>query len=162
MEHAVSLSTRRVASVSVAALLVAATASGCQAGFDAYTSQPYAPSNGSIANAGDLRVRNVVVVQSSDGGQSELYATFVNNGTSPDALVTASIAGFGTIPLGSGPIAIPALGAVDLGPSGYRMFVDGLKARIGDVVTVTFQFGKAGDVHLSALVMTSTGLVSGG
>jgi copper(I)-binding protein len=162
MEHAVSRSTRTVASVSAAALLVAATVSGCQAGFDAFTSRSYAPSNGSVASLGDLRIRNVVIVQSADGGQSELYATVVNNGTSPDTLVTASISGFGTVPLSSGPITIPPLGVVDLGPNGYRTFVDGLKYPVGDVVTVTLRFEIAGDVHLSALIMTAEGLVSGG
>jgi copper(I)-binding protein len=158
----VSRSTRRVASVAFAALFVGATASGCAAGFNATTNQPYAPSNGSVTTIGDLRVTNVVIVQSTDGGLSELYASFINNGTSPDALVAVSLAGLGTVALPDGPITIPANTKVDLGPDGTRLFIDNLKLIAGDVTTVTFRFAGAGDTHLNALIMTEQGLVSGG
>jgi hypothetical protein len=160
--HAVSRSTRRVASFSAAALLVGATVSGCAAGFDAFTNQPYTPSNGSVASVGDIRVRNVVLVQSTDGGLSELYASFVNVGANPDTVVGVNIARFGDLPLTDGPITIPPFTKVDVGPNGFRLFANGLKLKPGEIATVTFRFATAGNTYLSALLMTPSGLVSGG
>lgn len=157
-----SRSTRRAGLVAAAALLVGATVGGCQAGFDAFTSQPFAPSNGSVASAGDMRIRNTVVVRSDDGTQSQIYASFINMGGSPDTLTGVSIAGVGTVPLDGGSITVPAAAKVDLGPGGYQVFANNLTQGPGDVVTVTFRFEQAGEVHLSALIMTAQSLVSGG
>ena len=155
-------STRRAALLAAAALLSGATVSGCQAGFDAFTNQPFAPSNGSVASAGDLRIRNVVIVRSDDGTQSQVYASFVSIGTSPDTLTGVSIGGLGTVALDGGSITVPAGAKVDLGPGGYQVFANNLTQGLGDVATVTFQFQHAGEVHLSALIMTAQSLVSGG
>ena len=119
-----SRSTRRAASVAVAALLVGATASGCQAGFDAFTNRPYAPSNGSVASKGDMRVRNTVLVQAADASGTQVYASFVNNGSAPDTLVGISLSGVGAVALTDGPITVPAGSKVDLGPTGYRVFAN--------------------------------------
>jgi hypothetical protein len=173
----VSRSTRRVASVVVTALFVGLTATGCAAGFNATTNQPYAPSNGSVAQIGNLRIRNVVIVQSADGGLSELYATIVSiggdadgNGTvggtdvppAPDSLTGISVTGAATATIPGGEITIPPGAAVVLGPSGSHVFLDSFTRKQGEIATVTFSFATAGTVSLSALVMNATSLVSGG
>ena len=157
-----SRSPRRVASVAVAALALGASISGCAAGFDATTSRSYAPSNGSVASVGDIRIRNVVLVQSVDGRLTEVYATFVDNGNTADQVTGIRIAAAGEVKLPNGPITVPAMGKVDLGPSGERVFADGLTLVLGHVYTITFSLAHAGEAHLSALVMTSDSLVNGG
>ena len=103
-----------------------------------------------------------MVVRSDDGTQSQIYASFINMGGSPDTLTGVSIAGVGTVPLDGGSITVPAAAKVDLGPGGYQVFANNLTQGPGDVVTVTFRFEQAGEVHLSALIMTAQSLVSGG
>ena len=157
-----SRSPRRVASVAVAALAIAASITGCGAGFDATTSRSYAPSNGSVASIGDIRIRNVVLVQSVDGRLTEVYAAFVNDGNAADQLTGIRIATAGEVKLPSGPVTVPAMGGVNLGPSGTRVFADGLTLVLGHVYTITLSLAHAGEAHLSALVMTSDSLVNGG
>ena len=43
-------------------LLAPRCSTGCAAGFDATSIKPYAPSDGILANSGDLRVLNTLVV----------------------------------------------------------------------------------------------------
>ena len=50
--------TRRFASVALTAIVAAVSLTGCAAGFNATTNQPYAPSNGSVAQIGNLRIRS--------------------------------------------------------------------------------------------------------
>jgi hypothetical protein len=173
----VSRSARRVASVAVMAILVGLGASGCAAGFNATTGQPYIPSNGSIASIGDLRIRNVVIVQSVDGGLSEVYASFVNIGggpdgygtvagtavsNAPDSLTGISVTGASAIAIPGGSITLPPNSKVDLGPDGTRIFLSNFTVKRGEIANVTFNFAVAGTVTVSALVMTATALVSGG
>ena len=172
-----SRSTRRVALVAVTAVVVGLGASGCAAGFNANTMKAYAPSNGSVASLGNLRIRNVVVVQSQDGGLNELYATVVSigggpdgNGTvagtdvspAPDSLTGISVTGAAPVNIPAGAITIAPGAKVDLGPSGTRVFLDNFTIKRGNIASVTFTFATAGTVTLSALVMTETALVSGG
>jgi hypothetical protein len=174
---AVSRSARRVALVALTAILVGLGASGCAAGFNANTAKPYAPSNGSVASIGNLRIRNVVVVQSLDGGLSELYATVVSIGggpdgygtvagtdvsPAPDTLTGISVAGASPVSIPGGSITIPPGAKIDLGPSGTHVFLDNFTVRRGEIASVTLTFATAGTVTLSALVMTATALVSGG
>ena len=172
-----SRSVRRVASVAVMAILVGLGASGCATGFNATTSEPYAPSNGSIASIGDLRIRNVVIVQSPDGGLSEVYAAIVSIGGAtdgygtvsgvsvnplPDSLTGLSVTGAAPISIPGGSITIPPGQRVDLGPDGTRIFLTSFTVKRGQVADVTFNFALAGTVTVNALVMTEQQLVSGG
>jgi hypothetical protein len=176
----VSRSTRRLTSArsSIAGvLLVGVSVSGCAAGFNATTSKPFAPSNGSVASVGDLRIRNVVIVEADDGSTTELYTAMINiggeadgNGTvagssfeaPTDHLTSVTIVGAPSVALPAGPVAVPPNSRVDLGPDGTQVFLTGFKPPVGHVATVTFRFAIAGTVSVSALVMTKTGLVSGG
>jgi hypothetical protein len=173
----VSRSTRRFASVAISAIVVAVSVTGCAAGFNATTNQPYAPSNGSVAQIGNLRIRNVVIVQSVDGGLSQLYATIVSigggadgNGTvgglptsaEPDSLTGITVTGAGAVAIPGGQITIPPGTAVALGPNGSHIFLDSFTRKQGEIATVTLSFATAGTVSLSALVMNDTSLVSGG
>ena len=172
-----SRSVRRVASVAVMAILLGLGASGCAAGFNATTGQPYAPSNGSIASIGDLRIRNVVIVQSPDGGLNEVYAAIVSIGGAtdgygtvsgvsvdplPDRLTGLAVSGAAAISIPGGSITIPPGQRVDLGPDGTRIFLSNFTVKRGDIAYVTFNFAIAGTVTVSALVMTEQQLVSGG
>ena len=172
-----SRSSRRVALVAVSAILVGLGASGCAAGFDASTSQPYAPSNGSVASVGNLRIRDVVIVTSPGGAAPELYAYVVSIGggldgngavsgidvsPAPDTLTGISVTGASPVVIPGGPITIPPGGKVDLGPAGTRIFLDNLTVNRGDLAAVTFSFATAGSATVSALVMTEAELVGGG
>ncbi len=172
-----SRSTRRFASVALLTIVVAVSVTGCAAGFNASTSKPFAPSNGSVAQIGNLRIRNVVIVQSVDGGHSELYTTIVSigggadgNGTvsgattspEPDSLTGISVTGAGAVAIPGGQITIPPGAAVVLGPNGTHIVLDSFTRKQGEVATVTLSFATAGTVSLSALVMNDTSLVSGG
>ncbi len=174
---AVSRSARRVALVAVTAVLVGLGASGCAAGFNATTSKPYAPSNGSVASIGNLRIRNVVIVQSPDGSQSQLYASVVSIGggpdgygtvagtdvsPAPDALTGIAVTGAAPVAIPGGSITIPPGTKIDLGPSGTQIILNNFTVKLGDIANVTLSFATAGTVTVSALVMTPTGLVSGG
>jgi hypothetical protein len=173
----VSRSTRRLASATAGVLLVGVSVTGCAAGFNATTNAPYAPSNGSVAQVGDLRIRNVVIVEADDGSTTELYTAIVNiggeidgNGTlagsnyvaPTDHLTGVTIVGAPSVTLPGGPIALPPNTRVDLSPDGNQLFLTGFTPPVGHVTTVTFHFAIAGTVSVNALVMTQTSLVSGG
>lgn|GEM_PF-2138274 len=172
-----SRSRARAALVAVVSILVVVGVSGCAAGFDASTSQPYAPSNGSVASIGDLRVRDVVIVTSPGGAAPELYAYLVSIGGGPDgygtvegqtvaplpdSLTGITVSGASTVVVPGAPIPIPPGGTVNLGPSGTRIFLDNFTVKQGDLAEVTFSFARAGTATVSALVMSEAELVGGG
>jgi hypothetical protein len=158
-------------------VFVGVVSSGCAAGFDASTNKPYAPSNGSIAQIANLRIRNVVIVQSQDGGLSELYASITSIGgaadgygtvaglpvdAQPDTLTGIKVSGGGSVSIPGGTVTVAPGQRVDFGPTGTTLFVDGLTAKQGEIATVTFSFATAGSVAVDALVMSNTSLVNGG
>ena len=76
---------RRTALAGAAATL-SIVLTACGASFNAQTSQPYQPAEGTNADSGSIAVRNALVLASEDG-KGELHAVIVNNGESDDKLV---------------------------------------------------------------------------
>ncbi|MFK4084331.1 hypothetical protein ACI2LF_09505 [Kribbella sp. NPDC020789] len=89
-----SRSVRRAALAGAAATLSIVLAA-CGASFDAQTSQPYQPAEGTNASSGGIAVRNLLVLSTEDG-KGELHGVVVNNGTSTDTLVSVTQAAPGT------------------------------------------------------------------
>jgi hypothetical protein len=158
----VSRRTRRAALLAVAAILTAASASGCAVGLGATMAERYAPGNGSIVTVGPIQVNNLVIVDSDDGGVAELYAAFVNNGNVPDELTGITVVGGGPVTIPNGGIIVPPFTNVSLGPDFYRVFIPDLKPTLGQVTTVTLHFRDSGSASASALITTPGNLIAGG
>jgi len=84
----ITLSSRSVrrAALAGAAATLSIVLTACGASFNAQTSQPYQPAEGTNADSGSIAVRNALVLASEDG-KGELHAVIVNNGESDDKLV---------------------------------------------------------------------------
>jgi len=154
----VSRSTVRTATALAGALLALGSLSGCAAGFNAATNKPYTPTNGSIVNVGKMAVRSVVVVGNENGsGQADLIAVFVNTGQVPDALTGITVQGADPVTVPGGTLNLP------IGPDQpNRVLLEKLQATPGQLVKIVMTFRDAGTAEVTALVMTPTGLVSGG
>ena len=81
---------RRTALAGATVALSVAVAA-CGAGFDAQTTKPYQPAEGTNAHSGVDRVRNLLVLASEDG-KGELHGAFVNYRPSDDKLVSIAAA----------------------------------------------------------------------
>ena len=101
------------------------------------------------------------------GANGAVYATIRNEGSSDDALVSATSGSAQKVELhevkneagvmAMRPIeklAVPAGGAVELKPGGYHIMLLGLKQELkpGDTVPVTLSFQKAAPVTINATV----------
>jgi hypothetical protein len=164
--------TRRTALAAAAATLsIALTA--CGASFDAATSQPYQPAEGTNADSGSIAVRNMLVLATEDG-KGELHSVIVNNGDTDDTLVKIEQAPAGTpdgqaggdqpgevtfgnvhtldLKAGTSTILPPATGQESGGQNGGPITVTGGKP--GQMVNVTITFGKAAPITTYIPVLT--------
>ncbi|TCO33268.1 hypothetical protein EV652_103267 [Kribbella steppae] len=173
----ITLSSRSVrrAALAGAAATLSIVLTACGASFNAQTSQPYQPAEGTNADSGSIAVRNVLVLASEDG-KGELHAVIVNNGGSDDTLVGIEQAPpetedgqaggdqptevtFGNVkPLdlkaGTSTVLPPATGAeAESGEaSGEPITVTGAKP--GQMVNVVITFGEAGPITAYVPVLT--------
>lgn len=85
---------RRTALAGAAATLSIALAA-CSASFSAPTLQPYQAAEGTNVDSGQLKVRNMLVLADADG-KGELHSVIVNDGDTPDTLVSIKQAAPGT------------------------------------------------------------------
>ena len=85
---------RRTALAGAAATLSIAL-SACSASFDAPTLQPYQAAEGTNADSGSVKVRNMLVLADADG-KGELHTVIVNDGAEDDTLVKIAQAPAGT------------------------------------------------------------------
>jgi hypothetical protein len=150
--------TRRVRVLPTAAAAVAAVSllAGCSAGFEATSIKPYAPSDGVLANTGQLRILNALVVASPDITTGVVSAVIVNRGghadrltglTSPDG--TVDLTGGGTIRPGS---------SVHLGAgTNPAATISNLTALPGETITLRMTFGTADPVSVRTLVIPAKG-----
>ncbi|MEU8225525.1 hypothetical protein [Kribbella sp. NPDC048915] len=67
----------------------------CSANFSAPTLQPYQAAEGTNAESGQLKVRNMIVLADAEGN-GELHSVIVNDGAEPDTLVSIKQAPPGT------------------------------------------------------------------
>jgi hypothetical protein len=85
---------RRTALAGAAATLSIALAA-CSASFDAPTLQPYQAAEGTNAETGSIKVRNLLVLADAEG-KGELHGVVVNSGDTPETLVKFEQAPAGT------------------------------------------------------------------
>jgi copper(I)-binding protein len=158
---------RRTALAGAAATLSIALAA-CSASFDAPTLQPYQSADGTNADSGSVKVRNMMVMADADG-KGEVHTVIVNDGTEDDTLVKIAQAPAGTQDGQAGgdqpgvvtfseikqPLDLKAGTSVLLPPDaatdveggeapGDPITVTGAKP--GQVVNVTITFGKAAPI----------------
>ena len=69
---------QRAATAGVVALTVLG-ASGCSAVNEQATTREYSPSDGIVANVGDLQLRNILVVSNGSGEEGRLIGTVIND-----------------------------------------------------------------------------------
>jgi copper(I)-binding protein len=150
--------TRRVRVLSIAAAATAAVSllSGCAAGFGATSVKPYAPSDGVMANTGQLRVLNALVVASPEVTNGVVSTVIVNRGdhadkltglTSPDGSV--DLTGDGTLEPGTS-LRLEA----DTNPSAT---ISGLTALPGETITLKLTFAEADPLTIKTVVIPATG-----
>lgn len=114
--------------------------------------------DGVSAEAGDIGIRNVVIV--SDGaGRATLLASFVNRGDDDD-LVAAVVDGVDAS-AGEWPLDLPAGRLVVVGPGATRVDVAELASVPGENAEVTFRFGDGPRASVSALVRAGRGIYEG-
>jgi hypothetical protein len=151
---------RRSMSVAAAAAVTVVALSGCAAGLGANTATVYAPSLGTDALIGNMAVDNVIIID--DGSVPELSMALINQGHVTDTLISLQVSGAQSVSLVSGGVDVPPAGFVFFGATGtQRALIDGLQAKLGQVVTVTLLFRIAGSVSVSALVTTPANLFAG-
>lgn len=149
---------RRRLAVLASVLLLGLVAAGCGE-VRAQTQWTQDRTHGVSATAGDIGIRNALLVADQDGRRATLLALFTNSGQ-PDELVSVRIAGTDAEPEG-GPLAIPARGSVSLGPDHTRLDVTGLDVQPGRRVDVEFIFADAPRASISALVQEADGIYAG-
>lgn len=125
-------------------------------GFEATAGEPYAPADGILANSGDLRVQNALVVASDGISTGVISTSIANRGdrddeltglTSPDG--TVDLTGDGTLPVGS---------AVRLGSdTDLSATISGLTALPGETITLRFTFARAEPLRIRTVVVAADG-----
>jgi hypothetical protein len=144
------------ASTAVAALALAGLLSGCGAGFDATSVKAYAPSDGIMADTGDLRILNALVVASDSFSSGVVVATIVNDGTQADEL-TSITSPDGTVDLtGDGTIEPGAAVAMSAG-SQLSATISSLTSLPGETITLHLRFSRAHPVTVHTVVVPASG-----
>lgn len=107
------------------------------------------------AEAGDIGLRNVLVV-ASDDGRATVLAKLANDGDEQDELVDVRVADTAaTLPSGS--LDIPSSGYATLGPDHIRVDVSGVNLQPGLLTDVEFRFENAPRTSVQALVQAPEG-----
>lgn len=112
------------------------------------------PPHGSSTSAGDLLIRNVVVVTDSEGNGT-LYASFANEGDEPDAL-TGVVIGENEANL-DGDIELPVGRVTSVSPDHERIDVSGLDVEPGFIVDVRLIFANAPRATTETIVQQNEG-----
>lgn len=159
------LSIRRGAAAACLATVLGLTATGCAAGFDAPTNEPYNPTNGAEGRAGDVKLRNVLVVQEGVGplARDEVYAVLVNVGSKADVLTDVQVQGAATVTLSTPLVPIPKQGLVRIGgESDLEATLVGSRLIPGKLTTVTFTFRDGGIAELDGVLVQNRADVTAG
>jgi hypothetical protein len=153
----VKLSPRRPLAAAVAIVGLSMLAAGCAS--RAQTQQWYEPADGVSTDAGEIAVRNVLLVADEDGSVATVLATFANEGPD-DELVEVRVGDRIAVP-SEGPLVIPEDGFARLGPDDTRLDVFGADALPGQFVDVHFVFEEAPRAEVDALVQLAEGEYEG-
>jgi hypothetical protein len=149
----------RTTSISRSARLIATAAisltalTGCAAGFDAQTVQPYQPAEGTNAQAGSLAVRNLTVMADHEG-KGKLFGAIVNTGSSEDRLTKVDAAPDAEgIKVTGGSYVLPAGRALTLPPASGRV-VTVTGAEPGALVKLELTFDEAAPLTVTVPVIS--------
>jgi copper(I)-binding protein len=147
------------AATAAAALAASAVLAGCSVGFNATSIKPYSPSDGVMADSGNLRVLNALVVSSSGVSTGVVSAAIVNRGDQDDRL-TGITSPAGTVDLtGDGTLASKEtvrLGG-DTNPSAT---ISGLTRLPGETITLKLTFAKSDPLTIRTVVVPASGYYS--
>ena len=127
---------------------------GCSSGFDATSTQDYAPSDGIVAGDGDIRVLNALVVAAEDADDGAVSMTVVNRGETSDR-ITAILSDAGDVTLG-GDTRLPPGGAISFGTEEATATVSGLSKEPGQAVELTVRFAKAEPLSFRTVMVLGT------
>ena len=145
----------RLAAV-IAGVAAAALLAGCSAGFDATSTAPYAPSDGILANSGDLRVQNALVVASDAVSSGVVSMTIANRGERDDRL-TGLTSPDGTVDL-TGDGILPAGTAVQFGSdTDPSATISELTALPGETITLRLTFARSEPLQIDTVVVPADG-----
>jgi hypothetical protein len=142
-----------------AAALLSGLLTGCQAGTNAQTSQPFNPVTGRNVNVPAspgyydpyLAVRGVTLVENSSG-EVVLVAKVINKTEESEDLVSVT-AGDSAATLIDAPVTIPAGGTASFGvENGESAYWASLSTAPGHWTDVTMSFSRSGEVTLRVLV----------
>jgi copper(I)-binding protein len=129
---------------------------GCSAGFDATSIQPYAPGDGVLANSGDIRVLNALVVAAEGERTGVVSMTVVNRGTTDDRL-TDLTSPHGSVDL-TGDTSLPAGGTLRFGSdTDVTAVIRNMTAQVGQTIRLRLSFARNQPVTLDTVVMPATG-----
>ncbi|MGP3928198.1 DUF461 domain-containing protein [Streptomyces sp. 8N616] len=164
-----SRSIRRGALAASAIAFSLATLSACGAGNSASTLQ-VKPDN-AATHVGEIKIQNANVITQPEGteGPAVVAAKIFNNGQEDQTLESVTVEGSGErVKLapakGTGPLTVPAGGALTLGGEGNpsAVLAGGSESlRDGDVQEVVFNLSQTGAVRLQAFVVPATSYFEG-
>lgn len=126
-------------------LALGLSASGCYSNQNAASQKDYQSADGSNGESGLLRVRNVQVVSTGDGGT--LVGAIANDGTEQDTLSSITVAGRSTRLTLTSPVLAPQTLVSFGNAGGPQAFVTGAFTP-GAEVPVVITFGTAAPVQL--------------
>jgi len=140
----------------IAGVAAAALLAGCSAGFDATSTEPYAPSDGILANSGDLRVQNALVVASDTLSSGVVIMTIANRGDGDDRL-TGLTSPDGSVDL-TGDGSLPAGAAVRLGSdTDPSATISELTALPGETIRLRLTFARSEPLQIDTVVVPADG-----
>lgn len=141
----------------VAAAAATALLSGCAAGFDATSLQPYAPADGVNAESGEIRALNVLVVADDGATGGVVLMTVANDGRRDDRLVGIE-SDAGSVEADT-PVPLPAGGTVAFGGQQAQASatVTNLQVQPGQAIELRLTFARAEPVSVRTVVMPAIG-----
>jgi periplasmic copper chaperone A len=169
----------RLAAAGTLCALIAVAASACSSSASAKTAAASASSSSAAiasgprgsASVGHIKITGAYIPQPATPSVAAAYFTVTETGSQGDVLLSAtsiptsqaslmqeteSGANAGTMTDITGGLAIPANGAVDLGPGGYHLMLTNPASPLtaGGSVTLTLRFKHAGTVTLEVPVIS--------
>ena len=155
----------RLAATGALCALIAVAASACSSSTPSASTSASTPASGPRASAsvGHIKITDAYIPQPATPSVAAAYFTVTETGSQPDVLLsatsvpasqaalmqeTASGANAGTMTDLAGGLAIPANGAVALGPGGYHLMLTDPASPLtaGGSVALTLRFKDAGTV----------------
>ena len=146
----------RAAVVAAFVTVVTAGVAGCSAGFDAASTETYAPADGILADAGSIRVQNALVVAAEGATSGVVSMAVVNRGNRPEAIIGITSNG-GTVEI-TGDAGIPAGGVAQFGSAtGPAATITDLSKAPGQTIRLQLSFQNGESVSLRTVVVPAAG-----